>query len=189
MERAVLRRAQEEADGILGEAQRKADARYEAESRRLRGEHERRVAVSRAELEGDLDREAGTRESEDRRKLLQVKNEIMDSVFQQAADGIRSLPHDGYATWMREQFARVPRMSAARIAVNKQDRDLAARLLKAMSENAHLELSDKPAPIRGGFLVHGEKLDFDYSVDSLLGVVRESLAEETAKRLFGDEAA
>ena len=187
MEQAVLRKAQEEADAILEQARARAEARLERESARLREEHERRVEAMKAELEADLDREAGARCSEDRRKQLEAKNTLIEEVFAGAVEGVRSLPDDGYAGWLRKQLKRPGRMPDAMVVANAQDADLLARLLKELPPDAELVLSEKTAPIKGGFLVEGKQVDLDFSVAALLGMLRESLAEEIAAKLFADK--
>ena len=188
MEHAVLRKAQEEADAILNEASAKADARFERESARLREEHERRVAAARAELEAALERETSAKETANRLGLLKIKNEILEEIFSRAVEGIRSLPDDGYARWLKEQIATVPKAAGARVAVNERDTQLMAGLLRDLPGESAMQLADRPAPIQAGFLVQGEQADLDFSVEVLLSVLWESLAREIATRLFGGEA-
>ena len=187
VQQAVLDRAQAEAQRVLDEGRRQADARFEREATRLREEHARRVESMKAELEGDLDREVGARRTEDRNKLLAMKNEIIADVFARAIDGIRSLPDDGYATWLKSQLERVPKTEGAQVVVNAADRDTAVALLGQLPGDAGLALSDKSASIEAGLLVEGAQADLDFSVESLLDVLRESLSEEIASRLFAEE--
>jgi len=180
---AVLDKARAEAEAILAEARKDADARLERESARLREEQERRVAALRAEAEADLEREAGNRRAEDRNKLLAMKNEIIEEVFAKAIEAIRDLPGDGYAKWLEAQLARAPKMDGAAVAVNEADRPLMERIL---SESSGLKMAEKPAAIGGGMIIQGARADLDFSVESLLGVLRESLAEEIAAQLFAE---
>jgi len=188
MEQAVLRKAQEEADAILNEARVKANARFERESARLREEHERRVGAARAELEAALERETSAKETADRLSLLKIKNEILEAVFSRAVEAIRSLPDDGYARWLKGQLAVVPKATGTRVAVNERDAQLMAGLLRDLPGGSAMQLAENPASIQAGFIVQGEQADLDFSVEVLLGVLRESLAQEIATRLFGGEA-
>ena len=180
---AVLDKARAEAEAILAKARKEADARFEREAARLREEQERRVAAIQAETEADLEREAGNRRAEDRNKLLAMKNEIIEEVFAKAIEAIRDLPDDGYATWLKAQLERAPKMDGAAVAVNEADRAL---MQKILGEGSELKLAEKPAAIGGGMIIQGAQADLDFSVESLLGVLRESLAEQIAAQLFAN---
>jgi len=180
---AVLDKARAEAEAILAEARKEADARFEREAARLREEHERRVAAIRAEAEAKLEREAGNRRAEDRNKLLAMKNEIIEEVFAKAIENIRDLPDDGYAKWLKAQRARAPRMDGAVVAVNEADRPVMENIL---GQNSGLKMAEKSAPIRGGMIIRGPRADLDFSIESLLGVLRESLAGQIAAQLFAE---
>jgi len=186
VEQAVLRKAEDEVKQILDEGRSEADALLERRSARLREEHERRVAAARADLEGALEREVSARETEGRLKILKLKNEIIEEVFEKALAGIRALPDNGYANWIKAQVAALPQMEGAVLVANAQDQE---RLQAAVSaaNRSDLKTSDKPVPIKGGFLVQGAQADLDFSVETLLGVLRESLSREIATRLFGEE--
>ena len=187
LEETVLRKAQAEADGVLEKARAEAEARGERESARLRAEHERRVAAMKAGLEADLEREANNRRTADRLKLLGMKNEIIADVFGQAIRGIVALPNDGYAHWLKEQLARLPKVADAEVAANDRDRELMGRLLREVGRDADLSVSGKAAAIQGGFLVQGPQADLDYSLEGLLDVLKESLAQTVTGELFGEE--
>ena len=187
MEQAVLRKAQEEADLILNEARTRADARFERESARLRQEHEHRVAAARSEMESALEREISARETDDRLKILKVKNEIIDEIFTRTVGSIRSLPDQGYERWLKAQLSRVSKALGGRVAVNERDAQLMARLIEGLPDNPDLSLAAEPAHIKAGFLVQGEQVDLDFSVEVLLSALRESLSRQIATRLFEEE--
>ena len=187
MEQAVLRKAQEEADLILNEARTRADARFERESARLRQEHEHRVAAARSEMVSALEREISARETDDRLKILKGKNEIIDEIFTRTVGSIRSLPDQGYERWLKAQLSRVSKALGGRVAVNERDAQLMARLIKGLPDNPDLSLAAEPAHIEAGFLVQGEQVDLDFSVEVLLSALRESLSRQIATRLFGEE--
>lgn len=188
VEQAVLQKSGDEVRKIQEQARADADAFLEKESARIRQEHERRVADARRDLEAALERETGAKETADRHKLLKIKNEIIDEIFQKAVAGLLTLPDDGYAKWVRAQVDKLPEMQRAVLVANGRDREL---LAEALSEagRASLKVAEKPAAIAGGFLVRGELSDLDCSIEALMEALRESLTEEVAARLFGEGAA
>ena len=139
----------------------------------------------RAEAEADLERQAGNRRTEDRNKLLTMKNEIIEEVFAKATEGIRNLPDDGYTRWLKAQVARAPKMDGAAAAVNEADGPVMETILRDMPDTG-LKPAQAPVPIAGGVVIQGPQADLDFSVESLLGVLRESLAEEIAAQLFAE---
>ena len=188
VEQVVLNKASGEAECILNDAREAAEARKTRESARLREAHQRRVEMMKAERDATLERDVGGRETEDRLRQLAVKNEIIDEVFARAADTIRNLPNDGYVNWLKQQLARVPKEASGSIVACAEDKPLVARLLRELSANGRLALSDKMARIKGGLLIEGDLVDLDFSIESLLGALKESLVADVAARLFGDKA-
>jgi len=185
MEETVLSRAEAEAQAILDGAKRRAAARWERESVHLRAEHEHRVEAMKARLEAELQREINAAEAGYRTKILQLKNDIIEEVFAKAAERIRNLPDDGYRTWLREQLEAVPAIDGARVVAAESDRDLIAGLLEQLGGGRSPALAEETAPLRGGFVVRTEKMDLDFSIEALLGALRERIREEIAAELFG----
>lgn len=185
VEQAVLRKSEEETRQIGEEARRAADALWEKESARLREEHRRRVEATRQELEDTLERKAGMKETVNRHKLLKLKNEIIEEIFQKAVDGILSLPDGGYTAWVKAQVAALPEMEEAALFANERDKALLSEAVSAAGR-ANVEVAQDPAEIQGGFLVQGRQIDLDYSIEALMETLRESLTEEVAAKLFGE---
>ena len=185
MKDAVLSKAEAEAQTIVDGAKRRADARWEHESVQLRAEHEHRVEAMKARLEDEVQRRINAAEADYRTRILQLKNDILEDVFDQAAERIRNLPDDGYRVWLKAQLEAVPAIDGARVVAAESDRDLIARLFGQLGSGSSLVLAEETAPIRGGFLVRTEKVDFDFSIEALLGALRERISEEIAAELFG----
>ena len=188
VEQVVLNKASDEAKRILNDAREAAEARQTRESARLREAHERRVEMMKAEREAALERDVGGRETEDRLKQLAIKNKIIGEVFARAADAIRKLPNDGYEAWLKQQLARVPKETSGSIVACAEDKPFVARLLRDLSANGQLTLSDKTARIKGGLLIEGDRVDLDFSIGALLDALKESMVADVAARLFGDKA-
>lgn len=186
LEQTVANKAQAEADALLADAKRQADAFWEKESARLREEHHRRMAALEAELRADLDRQTGGQEAQDRLQLLQMKNQIIESVFSAAAEGIRDLPADGYRRWLRGQLLRLPSDQPLHVTANRTDLPVIAQILKEVGR-PNLTAGTDAVPIAGGFIARGGRNDLDFSIEAVMSVLRESLAEDVAGRLFREE--
>lgn len=185
VEQAVLQKAEDEVKKILDEGGRAAKAYFERQAARMQEEYERRVEATRHELEGELERETGAKEAGNRLELLKFKNAIIEEVFEKAVKGVRTLPDNAYAAWVKAQVARVPQMKQAMLAANAEDQALLKEAVAA-ANRPELKISSEPANITGGFLVQGAQVDFDFSVESLMDTLRETLTEETSRKLFGE---
>jgi len=186
LEQTVAQKAQAEADALLKEARAKADALREKESARLREEHQRRMAALEAQLRANLDRQTGDQEAQDRLRLLQIKNQIIESAFHAAAEGIRNLPADGYRRWLREQLLRLPAGQPLQVAANAADLPVIAQIVKEIGR-PNLTVAPEAIPLVGGFVARGGRNDLDFSIEAVMSVLRESLAEDVAARLFREE--
>ncbi len=185
VEQAVLQKAEDEVRKTLDEASEAAEALLQRRTARLREEHERRVEATHHELESELERETGARDAADRLELLKLKNEIIEEVFEKAVAGIRSLPDNGYAGWIKAQVAALPPMDEAVLVANAQDQSFLQDAVAA-AQRSDLKTSDQPAAIKGGFLVQGAQADLDFSIEALMGTLRDSLTEDISQKLFGE---
>jgi vacuolar-type H+-ATPase subunit E/Vma4 len=186
LEQTVAKKAQAEADAILSESRQKADALWEKESTLLREEHQRRMAALEAQLGAELDRQTGDHEAQNRLRLLGVKNEIIESVFRAAAEGVRKLPNDGYKRWLQDQLLRLPADQPLQVTANAADLSIVAQIVKDIGR-PNLTVASEAVPLAGGFVARGGRNDLDFSIEAVMSVLRESLAEDVAARLFREE--
>jgi vacuolar-type H+-ATPase subunit E/Vma4 len=180
IEQAVMAKAEGEVASVLEDARREADELLERRMERARDDHTRRVEDARQELEAELDRETGAKETDDRLALLKIKNEIMDEIFGKALDSLRGLPDNGYAKWLTAQAKSLPALEGAALLGTAEDK----ALLQEVASEIGLTVSDAAVSIKGGFLVTGVQADLDVSVESLMAVLRESMTEEISTKLF-----
>lgn len=187
LEKAVEKKAREQAGAIMAKARKDADARLRRDSERLREEHAHRLDLLRRELEADLDRQTGDAETKDRREVLRIKNEIISALFTQALDGIVSLPGNGYAEWLGAQLKKLPNQGKDMVLrVNPRDKDLIAQQARALGVVA--PVADQDDSLRGGFVAQGKGRDLDFTTASLMDAMRETLTEQVVSRLFDSEA-
>lgn len=183
LEQAVAKKAQSESDALLAETRTQAQAFWDKESSRLREEHKRRMAALEARMKDELQRLRGDHEAQGRARVLAVKNEIIESAFRAVAEGVRNLPAGGYRRWLREQLLRLPQDQPLQVAANAADLPVISGLFGELGRR-NLSVAAEPIPIAGGFVAYGGTTDLDFSIDSAIGALRESLAEEVAARLF-----
>ena len=183
VEEAVLKKAKAEARQVEADARAEAEAFWEKESARMREDHARRVETTRQEYEDKLERDTGDRKAADNRKLLKIKNEIIAEVFSQALAGVLNLRDGGYAQWVKARVAGLPELPGTKLAGNERDQAL---LQEAAAARTDLSISAAPVPLQGGFMVIGTQADLDFSIESLMDTLRESLTHDVATRLFGE---
>jgi V/A-type H+-transporting ATPase subunit E len=187
LEKAVEKKAREQADAILAKARKDADARLRRDSEHLREEHAHRLDLLGRELEADLDRQVGDGETKNRREVLRVKNEIMSELFDRALDGIVSLPGNGYAQWLGAQLKKLPNQGKDMVLrVNPRDKDLLAQQAKALGIVA--PVADQDDSLRGGFVAQGKGRDLVFTTTSLMQAIRDTLSEKVVSALFESDA-
>ena len=186
LEDAVDAKARAEAEAVLAEARAETEARWTRDSARLRREHERRCEATRAAAQAALDHETSALEGRHRLTTLARKNELLDELFQSAAQGVVSRPGEGYRAWLRAQLARLPAEEAFELTANPRDRTVLAELLREL-RRPNLRLSNRSCFVKGGFIAIGRSSDLDCSVEALMGVLRDALTERAAAMLFDEE--
>ena len=187
LEKAVEKKAQEQADALPASARGEADARLRRDSERMREEHARRLDALGRELQADLDRQVGDAETKNRREVLRIKNEIIAELFGKALDGIVSLPGNGYAEWLGAQLKKLPNAGKEMtLRVHPRDKELVARQIRALGIAA--PVADLDEDVRGGFVAQGKGRNLDFTTDSLMQEMRETLTEKAVSKLFESEA-
>jgi len=187
IEKKVLESAKAEAEKITREAQERADGRVKA----ARAKNEKRahdsVEQARRALEQERDQHATAARAEGRLKLLARRADILNEVFDAAVDRFVAGRDGAYCEWLSERLASVAGEKGV-IVPAEPDRKAISDLLEKQGGDG-LEIAAESAPIRGGFLLKGDKMDIDLSLDTRLAETKGRLMPELARRAFAAPAA
>jgi len=166
----LLKEFQDESEKALEEAVRAAEAEAAAETSRQLG---------RARHEGELD-------------ILRAKNEVLDEAFRRAAEGFRSVPEGEYLELMAAWLKNLPPETGGALIVSPND---AGRFSGGFLDGVNAARPDtgkftsvaQNPKITGGFIVEGRDFVVDVTLERRARELREALAGEIARELFGNE--
>jgi len=183
IEKTILGSARAEAEKLVAEATAEAEAALAA----AKAESEERKESAQAETQAALEQERHQQETAakaaNKLRLLTHKAEILDEIFQAAVTRFIGDRSGGYSEWLVAQLRSVA-SERGEIVAAKPDRNAIAALLADRAAADGLALADDSLPAQGGFLLRGEKVDLDLTLDTRLDAIRETLLPELAGRAF-----
>ena len=183
IEKKVLESARAEAEKIVREAEEAARKRMAA----AQAESERRTAQAAEEagaaLEQKLHQQTTSETAANKLKLLTHKAAILEEVFAKAIDQFIGDRSGDYRNWLSAQLQSVAGESGA-IVPAQDDRPVIQELLWDLKEGDGLSVAEDSLPLRGGFVLKGEKVDLDLSLDTQLAELKEKLLPELAVKTF-----
>ncbi|NLW51247.1 MAG: hypothetical protein GXY85_10490 [Candidatus Brocadiaceae bacterium] len=184
----ILAEARAEAERILATAEEHKRQRLEAAREALTMEFERRRSRAEHELRQRADREIVARRAEHNLALLKQRNEMLNSLFDRAAERLAALPDDDYCAVVGRWMESLPADVGGRVLCNERDAERLAPLVERMNEHraadARLRLERHDGPLSGGVLFRAGRFEIDLSIESRLRRLRETLAPEVAELLF-----
>ena len=182
IEKKIVESAKAEAEAIVAKAEEEATRRLDS----AKAENEARAAdtaeETRSRLQQEHDQKATSERAANKLKLLAHKSAILGEVFEAGVERFIGSRNGDYATWLAAQIESVAD-EAGEVVPAEPDREAIAKLLEKQGETG-LELADDSLPLRGGFVLRGEKIDIDLSLDSRLADMKGELMPELARRAF-----
>ncbi len=180
----VLEKSRAEAQKVLDEGRREADAALrsarEETDRKVKGELDR----LKVDLDAALDREISGRRASRGQELLVDKSRVLDDVFKRAAE--RLLKDPGYWELLRRRLKELAGQPGS-VLCRAEHREAVGRLidgLKAETGGKVPPLADESANILGGFVLRGDRVDVDFSLESELAALHERILPELAAKAF-----
>ncbi|MCR4771113.1 MAG: V-type ATP synthase subunit E [Oscillospiraceae bacterium] len=176
---------QAEANKIAGEIIRDADARAQELTDRIvdrgRGEAGRlgELAVSSAETDA-------------RKAMLSMKQDLVSEAFGLALKKLRSLDDDKYISLLASLAAGAKETGTEEIILNESDRERFGEAVAAEANrlcSGSLTLSRQTRPIVGGLILSQGNIEVNCALDTLLSLRRNELAGAAAGLLFDQGAA
>lgn len=186
----ILSQAKAEAQTILCEAGAKADSQKTRLQAEL-AEYDRQTEVLAAEAAEDKRRRmlAAARMSNSASRLT-AKVQLLDEVFRKARERLVQLPDEHYKAMMTRLMTQAVQTGDEEVIVGQDERRINDEFIKQINRQlgtgfkGNLRLSDRRAPIQGGFILSRGKVQMNASVDVLIDQLREAMETELAAKLF-----
>ena len=189
---SIEREAQAEAEQILNQAQgeaqqirQQANDQAQAEAKQLEQVHVKRC---RKEAEQHLSQAR----LQARNRILNVRQELVDAVFNQALCVLRTMNGDQYRAWMKRQILRLYQSDEETVDVSATDRkrlttDWLKEINQALEDEGRtyrVRLEYTADGLDGGFLLRHPQYDVDMSFSALLEELKTQKRAEVAAALF-----
>lgn len=186
----ITEASSQKAEAILSEARAKAEAIKAETKAKADAECDRIQKKAEAEVQNKLDRGEASAELRKKQILLTGKQELINQTIEKAADYLTGLSDADYFVFLGKLYEKhVPGRDAV-LSMNETDlkrvpKTLLEQFAKAAEEKgAKLSLCDKPADIRGGFILSYGGIEENCSIDALIDDNMELLQDKVYKVLF-----
>lgn len=176
-----LNRARQEAERIIAEAQKQALQ-----------ETENTKQAATAEAENIRKTMDAVSSLEERKRMLKVRQEMVEAAFEAAFEETLKLPVDEYGRLIKGFILESVREGEGEILFNEADR---SRLglqyveeintsLRAEGKTSVLRLSGNTIPSRGGFVLKYGDMEINSTLEIIFSMLRPQLEAEVASILF-----
>lgn len=178
---AVADEAKAQCEKILAAYKEQADAAYW-----------RIVEAGRQEADHLVELRKGAAQTDSKKRMLQLKQEMVAEAFDKATEKLLNLPEAEYKKFLVTMAVRASGTGDEKLVFSAADRDkygadvvaAANEILAAAGKTAELTLADECRNIEGGLVLSGGKIETNCSIETLIELRRSELAPEVAKLLF-----
>ena len=182
----ILDKIKEETDAKINEIneQYKAklsalEADFKEKKEKAKAEMDEQVAVNSKRILNKMETVA---KMEAKNKLLKEKRELLDTIFEEALNALVAAENyqDMVTTLLKHSQIKGDDVI---VVPAKGKEDVTASALSASGKP--YKMADKPADIKGGFILQSDKIEIDNSFESILNKqLRDDLELDIAKMLF-----
>jgi len=188
----ILDDARQEAERILEDAQRRAEAiKKESESKAaaVRERLIREYETKASELKGRM---ISVAQLDMRKKVLEVKQEMIDKAFERCLANIMEMPPKEYRKLMEELLIASVQRGDEEVVFSRLDdsrlgNDFLSGVngrLTAMGRKGALKAAKEKGSFQGGFILRTGGVEINNTFESMLRIVREEIEPKVAEMLF-----
>ncbi len=176
----VLKQAEQEAEQIMAVAQAEADEKCAAIA--SKSDADTKAVLSRAESAAAL---------QEKKALLDAKQQMISDVIQKARKSLDSLPDQKYTELILKMVSKFAHQKPGKIIFSATDRkrlpaDIGNKIKDALAgkNGAALTVSEENAEISGGFLLIYGDIEENCTFDALFAAAREDLQDKVNAFLY-----
>jgi V/A-type H+-transporting ATPase subunit E len=150
------------------------------------------MSNGKAAAQTRLERLASADTMNGKKALLETKQQVLDETFAKALDRLCQLPEDQYCALLVKLAVEGSTTGKEELVFSAPDRArygkkvvvAANEALEAAGKTAGLTLSEQSRDIRGGLFIKNGAIENNCAFETIIRLLREQLAGETAKVLF-----
>lgn len=189
----IIRDAENRRDEIMHEAE-KESAKLISKSTAA-AELEKRKKIAKAKMEAPVRKEriVSSAAMEVRNRRLEVKQKVIERVFDEAAQSLTALPDREYLNFIRKTLVSLDLKGdetlifAQRDSSRIDDKFIQSinGVLYSKGKTANIKIDKSFGNFMGGFIVQQDGIELNYTFDAVLNSMRDELEQEVADLLFG----
>jgi vacuolar-type H+-ATPase subunit E/Vma4 len=185
----IFSEGRDEAERILSSARREADEILNAGKKSAEEEKSRLINEATEGFKNERQRKIAIANLEIRKEVLQVRCNLMDEVFQKAAEEVKNLRTESRRLLVQNILGGFRPDTPCEILVFESDADKYTLLLSALWGvvfTKFCKVVPLTEPLGGGFLVRTQRIEIDCTYEHLIQEERQRLEQDVAKILFAD---
>jgi len=182
----IIKNAQKEAEQVINTAKEHLHKKVNEAKLSIEKEYETMLLDEEKRLKEDMQNALITLGSNYKMSLLEIKNNIIDNVMQDAINHIQSLSDNEYLVLIRSWIGNIADGTGGELLVNARD---LKRITGAFIDDINKERKEKIVlgvrllDIKGGFILKTQYYEIDYTLDSIIKNLRTALTPELNKIL------
>ncbi len=185
---AVLSKAKAEATDILESARKRNADFLKSEKEAAEREFDRLCRLRMQVIEEECNRKLIQRKGMASKQILDRRNVLLKSLFEQAKQEILAWPPEQYGRVMSRLIENAAGNLGGRIRVHPEEEDLFQKILSGVNEgrtNGKISVDPTaPLPERGGFVFIGAGFEVDQTLDTMLKDIEHNMLPAIATELF-----
>ena len=182
----IIKNAQKEAEQVINTAKEHLHKKVNEAKLSIEKEYETMLLDEEKRLKEDMQNALITLGSNYKMSLLEIKNNIIDNVMQDAINHIQSLSDNEYLVLIRSWIGNIADGTGGELLVDARD---LKRMTGAFIDGINKERKEKIVlgvrllDIKGGFILKTQYYEIDYTLDSIIKNLRTALTPELNKIL------
>ncbi len=192
--KGIEKEAQQKADEILSDARKEADEIIEKAKKESKEQAELLIKNEQTISEREAMKKVSQARLEARKEILRHKQNILDSVFNEAHQELKELKDERYLNWMGKTIVESCEDGKEEIELSAKDEKLLPNgwlnsingTLEKKGLKGNLMLKAVDLDFNGGFVMKNSKYEIVFTFNEILNSIKESKKAEVIKMLFGD---
>lgn len=189
LKESVLESANKEAARIVAAARESAERTLNEQRATAQAEHDRRLSLAQRAVDDEYSRRLIHVRAQHNMALLEKRNAVLASVFEQTKAIVRAWPSEVYAGVMADQLRAASANAGGAVRAHADDAAVFATILESVnagrSSDTQLTLdTTNTLPTRGGFIFVSSTYEVDRTLDAVIADLSRDLAPQVADALF-----